>query len=173
MKRNIILCGFMGCGKSSVGKRTAKMIDRGFCDMDRFIEQKSGMRVKEIFEKLGEPAFRKMERDAAIEMGKRGGLIIASGGGTVLDPRNVDAFHEAGGVILLLDVPLAALQERLKGDKRRPLLQTPNRRETINQLFHQRMPLYQAAADDVIPAGAPTVVVAERIRDYMQENSLL
>ncbi len=76
---------------------------------------------------------------------------------------NVRAFHEQGGVIVFLDAPLAALQERLKNDKRRPLLQVPNRREVIARLHAEREPLYRAAADVTIDAGAPPVTVARRV----------
>ena len=91
------------------------------------------------------------------------GRVIASGGGTVLYPKNVELFHQGGSVILYLDVPLAALQERLKNDKRRPLLQVPDRRQVIARLYRQRCPQYRAAADRVIDAGAPAIVVAKRI----------
>ena len=107
---NLILCGFMGCGKTSVGRRVAKLMGRRFCDLDQWIEQQAGMTVSQIF-----------------------------------------------------DVPVAALQERLKRDKRRPLLQVPNRRQVIAELYEKRVPLYQAAADVTIDAGAPPLVVAKRI----------
>ena len=81
----------------------------------------------------------------------------------MLSQRNVDAFHKHGAKILFLDVPVAALQERLKRDKRRPLLQVPNRRQVIAELYEKRVPLYQAAADVTIDAGAPPLVVAKRI----------
>ena len=89
--------------------------------------------------------------------------MVASGGGTVIIPHKVELFHQNGSTILFLDVPLAALQERLKNDKRRPLLQKPNRRQVIEELFNQRIPLYRAAADITVDAGAPPVVVARRI----------
>ena len=81
----------------------------------------------------------------------------------MLYPANVECFHRLGGTILFLDVPVAALQERLKRDKRLPLLQVPNRRQVIAELYEKRVPLYQAAADVTIDAGAPPLVVAKRI----------
>lgn len=80
-----------------------------------------------------------------------------------MQPQNVEGFHQGGGTIYYLDVPLAALQERLKNDKRRPLLQTPDRRAVIERLLNERRPKYLASADVIVDAGAPTVVVVERI----------
>lgn len=160
---NIILCGFMGCGKSSVGRRAAKLLGRPFCDLDQYIEEQAGMSVSEIFAKEGEAGFRAREAQAVEEVAQKGGMVIASGGGTVLSQKNVECFHRYGGKILFLDVPVAALQERLKADKRRPLLQVPDRRRVIAELHAQRAPLYRAAADMVIDGGAPAVVVARRV----------
>ena len=165
---NIVLCGFMGCGKSSVGRRVAKLLNRQFCDLDNYIEQKAGMTVAEIFAREGEQGFRIRETQAAEEVASRKGMVIASGGGTVLSQRNVEAFHKHGAHILFLDVPVAALQERLKNDKRRPLLQVPDRRRVIAELYEKRVPLYRAAADLVIDGGAPAVVVAKRVAERFQ-----
>lgn len=160
---NIILCGFMGCGKSSVGRSAAKLMGRQFCDLDQFIEQQAGMTVSQIFEKEGEMGFRLREAQAVALVAARQGLVVASGGGTVLYPANVECFHRFGGTIAFLDVPVAALQERLKRDKRRPLLQVPDRRRVIAELFEKRCPLYRAAADVTIDGGAPPMVVARRV----------
>ena len=167
---NIVLCGFMGCGKTSVGRRVAKLMGRQFCDLDHFIEQQSGMTVTEIFAKEGEEGFRIREAHAVAECAGKEGLVIASGGGTVLYPANVECFHRHGGKILFLDVPVAALQERLKNDKRRPLLQRPNRRQVIAELYEKRCPLYRAAADLVIDAGAPPMVVARRVAEHFSKE---
>lgn len=163
MKGNIILCGFMGCGKSSVGRRAAELMGRELCDLDSYIEEKAGMSVSEIFAKYGEEGFRERERQAVREVAGKPGLIIASGGGTVLSDVNVRAFHVRKGLIVFLDAPLAALQERLKNDKRRPLLQVPDRRKVISELFEKRIPLYRAAADVTVDAGAPPLTVARRV----------
>ncbi len=163
MTGNIVLCGFMGCGKTSVGRRAAKLLGRELCDLDKYIEQREGLSITEIFARFGEQGFRQREARAVEEVSRQAGLVVASGGGTVLFPHNVELFHQNGAVILFLDVPLPALQERLKNDKRRPLLQKPNRRQVIEELFYQRAPLYRAAADVTVDAGAPPVVVARRI----------
>lgn len=160
---NIILCGFMGCGKTSVGKRAARLLGRKFVDLDQYIEERAGMTVTEIFARFGEEGFREREAKAVKEVAKRRNLVIASGGGTVLKEANVAALHESGGLILYLDAPLPALQERLKRDKKRPLLQVPDRRKVIEELHAKRSPLYQAAADLTVDAGAPPITVAKRV----------
>ena len=165
----MILCGFMGCGKTSVGRRAAKLLGREFCDLDLYIEERAGMSVSEIFARQGEAGFRRWEAQAVREVAGRPGLVIASGGGTVLFQENVDAFHKEGGVVVFLDAPLAALQERLKNDKRRPLLQVPDRRRVIAELFAKRAPLYRAAADVTVDAGAPPVTVARRVAELGEE----
>lgn len=160
---NIVLSGFMGSGKTTVGRRLAAALDMQFVDMDLYIEKKTGMTVKEIFAEYGELHFRALETETVKELAQSNRFVIATGGGTLMQPQNVEGFHQGGGTIYYLDVPLAALQERLKNDKRRPLLQTPDRRAVIERLLNERRPKYLASADVIVDAGAPTVVVVERI----------
>ena len=167
--KNVILCGFMGCGKSTVGRAYARLVHARFIDMDWYLEEKNHMKITQIFEQYGESVFRRMETECARELSAQSGLVIAAGGGTLLYPQNIDALKQ-NGIIVLLDVPLAALQERLRRDTRRPLLQKPNREQVINELYHQRMPLYRQAADITIPAGAPVSIVARRIQGALQKN---
>ena len=124
---NIVLSGFMGSGKTTVGRRLAAALDMQFVDMDLYIEKKTGMTVKEIFAEYGELHFRALETETVKELAQSNHSVIATGGGTLMQPQNVEGFHQGGGTIYYLGVPLAALQERLKNDKRRPLLQTPDR----------------------------------------------
>lgn len=146
MSRNLILCGFMGSGKTTVGRRLAKMLERPFLDIDAYIEEKQGMTITDIFAQQGEEAFRRMEREACAELATQDGLIIGCGGGTVLREENARLLKQ-NGIILLLDVPLPLLQKRLRYDKKRPLLQKPNRAKVISDLYKERIPLYRAAAD--------------------------
>ena len=170
MKGNIVLCGFMGCGKTTVGRKTAKLLHVPFCDLDEYIEEREGMRIPEIFAQYGEDGFRKRESEAVEEIAKKGGMIVACGGGTVLFPQNVEAFHKNGSAIVLLYVPLLILQERLKADTQRPLLQKPNRRQVISELYRERMPKYRAAADCTLRAVAPVSVVAKRLAALYEKN---
>lgn len=146
---NIVLCGFMGCGKSTVGKALAKKRGMKFVDMDDYIEEKQGMKISEIFEKYGESAFRDMEHQACKELSESEGYVIASGGGAFTFQRNVDVF-KGKDKIVLIDVPLAVISERLKNDKVRPLLQRPDKEQAMRELYEKRLPVYLKAADIVV-----------------------
>src|SRR5574344_604698 len=112
-KTNVILCGFMGCGKSTIGKKLGKFTGREFVDMDNYIEKKSGITVKEIFAKFGEDYFRDLEHEAACELAQKQNMIISAGGGTMLYERNVAAL-KATGTVVLLNVSLSTLKYWLR-----------------------------------------------------------
>ena len=160
---NVVLSGFMGCGKTTIGRRLASALNMKFVDMDLYIEKKMDMTVSEIFAQHGEAYFRALETETVQELAKEKHYIIATGGGTLMQPVNVEEFHKGGGEILYLKVPLRALQERLKRDTRRPLLQVPDRNAVIERLLNEREPKYLASADVVVDAGAPAIVVVQRI----------
>ena len=160
---NVILSGFMGSGKTAVGRRLAAILHMEFVDMDRYIEEKAGMKIIEIFAQYGEAYFRTLESQVVEELAQGKRYVIATGGGTLMREENVALFHSGGGTIFYLKVPLRALQERLKNDKRRPLLQVPDRNAVIEKLMNERTPQYLASADVVVDAGAPAVVVVRRI----------
>ena len=94
MKNNIVLCGFMGCGKTTVGKAFAQKYNMRFVDSDSCIEQHEGKTVSKIFEQNGEKYFRKLEHDILSELSNQSGLVIATGGGAMLDPENVRVLKE-------------------------------------------------------------------------------
>lgn len=146
---NIVLCGFMGCGKSTVGKNIARKTGKQFLDMDTYIEEKAGMSVSEIFEKYGESGFRDMEHEACKELSEKSGYIIASGGGAFTFSRNAEIF-KGKDTIVLLDVPLDVIKFRLRNDKTRPLLQKPDKDKVMQALYEKRLPLYTSAADIVV-----------------------
>lgn len=146
---NIVLCGFMGCGKSTVGKNLARKTGKKFIDMDSYIENKAGMTVTEIFDRFGENGFRDMEHEACKELSNMKDLVIASGGGAFTFKRNVEVF-KGKDIIVLLDVPVETIKYRLRNDKTRPLLQKPDRDKVMQELYQRRMPVYRAAADVVV-----------------------
>lgn len=166
MNSNIILCGFMGCGKSTVGALLSKKLGMSFIDLDTYIEKKEGMSVSKIFDTHGEAYFRKLEREAAAELAKKNGLIIAAGGGTLVYKENVETFKTSGKIILL-DVPAEVIMERLKGDTTRPLLQCDDKNKKIRELYEKRMPLYKQAADIAVNAAAAPFVVCNNIIDVV------
>lgn len=159
---NIILCGFMGCGKTSIGRKLAQKCGREFIDMDKYIEDKTGMTVTEIFAEKGESGFREIETEACRELSEKDNLIIAAGGGTLTFTKNVDILKK-GGKIVFIDVSYENLCERLKHDTHRPLLQVENRNEVIKELLKKRLPLYRAAASVYVNGNFSSSAVARNI----------
>lgn len=160
---NLILCGFMGSGKSTVGRLLAKRLGRPFVDLDAYIEAEAGQTVAEIFKTKGQAAFRAMEQAAARSLCSRSGLVLACGGGTVLNPETAALLRQSGTVIYLSVCPQTVLQ-RLEGDATRPLLQGTGAEKAgrVAALLAEREPLYRAAAHVVIEAdgGAGQAVTA-------------
>lgn len=159
---NIILCGFMGCGKTTVGKNLSTLANMKFVDMDKYIEKKADMTVSEIFEKFGEEGFRDMEHKACLELSESTDYVIASGGGTLVFDRNVKVLSKTG-TIVLIDVSYETLCNRLKNDKKRPLLQCENRNEKIQELLNKRMPLYKKASAVTVNGDQAPKKVAQEI----------
>lgn len=148
LKNNLILCGFMGSGKSTVGRLLARRLNRPFIDLDEFIEQQTGQTVTEIFNTRGEDAFRALEREAARSLCSQSGLVLSCGGGTVLNPQTAALLKQSGTVIYLKVRPQTVLQ-RLKGDQTRPLLQgtEAEKKNRVCALLAEREPFYKAAAE--------------------------
>ncbi len=159
--KNIVLCGFMGCGKSTVGKLLADATGFAFVDMDSYIEQTDGRTVSAIFTADGEAHFRHLEHEACRALSGQTGLVIATGGGAVLRADNVDALRD-GGTIVWLKVHADTVLSRLQDDTTRPLLQRPDKAAAVTELLTARTPLYEAAADITVDADAdaPTVAAA-------------
>ena len=146
----IILCGFMGCGKTTIGKCIAKLSNLKFIDMDDYIINKSGMPVTEIFDKYGENYFRDLEHNACKDIALMKGVIIAAGGGALTFERNIKALKKYNGKIIFIEIPLNEIAKRLKGDKSRPMLNCDNKDKAMKELYEKRYPLYKAAADYII-----------------------
>lgn len=150
MKKNIVLTGFMGCGKTSVGIRLSYALKRTLTDTDKWIERKQGMAVSDIFAKYGEEAFRHMETDCIKELGRaQESQIIATGGGLPAREEN-HALLKALGRVYYLKITPEAVYERLKGDTARPLLQGADPQAKIVDLLSKREPLYEKCADEII-----------------------
>jgi len=142
--KNIILTGFMGTGKTTVGKLLAKQLDYQFVDTDELIEKRAGLSIKNIFHQMGEATFRQMETAVAQELARREGLVISTGGRMMLDPANVAALSQNGRFFCLVATPEEILA-RLEQDTEhpRPLLEVSNPGERIVELFQQRERGYQ------------------------------
>ncbi len=159
MNKNIILCGFMGCGKTTVGENLKKKSGMNLVDTDEYIERTQNMTISEIFAKYGEDYFRELEYQACKELSQKKGIIISTGGGALTFERNAEVLRETG-TIVLIDVPLEVLKERLKYDKTRPLLQREDKDEAMRELYEKRMPLYKKSADIVIDGNNSPLQVA-------------
>jgi shikimate kinase len=146
-KRNIILVGFMGTGKTATGRLLAERTGMELVDMDALIEERQGKTIPEIFAADGEPAFRSMERRLVEELSKRSGLVISTGGGIVLNPDNTADFEKTGLVVCLTASPETIFQ-RLEKDTTRPLL-SGDKKAQIAELLEKRKPLYAAISHQI------------------------
>ena len=143
---NIILIGSMGAGKTTNGKWLAKQLGKKFIDLDQQIEQKSGASIAQIFEFDGEPGFRIRESAALAEALSEENQVIATGGGAVLANENRELMKQRG-IIIFLNIPPEIQLQRLLKDTKRPLMQTPNKAQRLQQLADERTPIYQECAD--------------------------
>jgi shikimate kinase len=141
---NLALIGFMGTGKSSVGRMAAEALHFTFLDTDTVIEARAGKSIANIFQQDGEPAFRELERKIVEELTRRKRTVIATGGGLPVDPANLASLKTHALVVCLWASPETIL-ERVSGHAHRPLLNEPNPREKIQELLTLRGPFYRQA----------------------------
>jgi shikimate kinase len=142
----IVLIGFMGAGKSSVGRTLARMTGLPRFDTDEMVAARFGLTVSEIFEIHGEEGFREAETEALRELSGKRGAVVTTGGGILLKPENVDLVRQLG-TIVHLDADEETLFRRINRRTSRPLLRTENPRATLTELLRVRLPLYREAAD--------------------------
>ncbi|SDE43132.1 shikimate kinase [Thermus arciformis] len=158
----VSLTGFMGVGKSRIGKELARALMLHFIDLDRYIERRTGISIPDIFRHLGEEAFRKMEKEAVRELLGKDFLVLSLGGGTFVDPENRKALLGRGPVVALWASPETILERTLRKPGERPLLQVENPLERIRTLLEARRPVYQEAHIHVSTDGRKVEeVVAE------------
>jgi 3-dehydroquinate synthase len=153
---NIFLVGLMGAGKTTIGRLLARRLDMTFIDSDHEIEARTGATIPWIFEIEGEASFRRREADVIRELTAGSGIVLATGGGAVLDPESRALLAERGTVIYLR-ASVSSILQRTAHDKNRPLLQTADPRKKLEDLTAQREPLYREIADMVIDTGRPNV----------------
>ena len=149
MKNNLVLIGFMGTGKTSLGKMLANKLGCAFVDLDQKIESDNGMSIPDIFKAHGEEHFRKLERKAVEEVAQRRGIVIATGGGTVKDPINVELLKN-NGVMICLTTSVDELLIRTANRGERPVLDGRHqdhgdRRKAIEKLLEERERFYAQA----------------------------
>jgi len=139
--KNIYLLGFMGSGKTSVGKRLAEKKNMTFIDLDEKIEESEGMSIAEIFAGKGEEYFRDVEKKVLKELSAMDSCIVATGGGAVMDPENLQTMKDSGVTVSLLASP-EIVHERVKNSNLRPLLNVENPIDEIKKLMFERAAFY-------------------------------
>lgn len=162
-EKNLVLAGFMGTGKSCVGRLLAERMGRTFVDMDLLIEQRAGKRISEIFQEDGEETFRRFECEVAADLAHPRSLVIATGGGAVLNADNVAALQRGGILICLTATPETVLA-RVKSGKRRPLLQGADLEATIQRRLADRAAAYAALPHQVWTDGRTAKAVAKAVQ---------
>jgi shikimate kinase len=163
MKKNIVLVGLMGAGKSTVGRHLAKRLKMEFYDSDAVIEKRTGVSITTIFEIEGEEGFRVREEQMIGELCAHENIVLATGGGSVLREKNRQIIQKTAHVIYL-STSAEQLYARIRHDKSRPLMQTEDPLQTLTNLLKEREPYYLEVADSIIKTGQQRInVVISRI----------
>jgi shikimate kinase len=168
-KKNIALTGFMAVGKSAVGRSLSKRLGRRFVDLDRAIEKAEGMKVREIFERKGEPYFRQREKQVLADILKGEGKVIATGGGVVVDEGNLALLRERALLICLM-ASTEALLKRTGNGAKRPLLKGANHKERIEELLAQREKYYAQAHACIDTSDLTIDQVVEKIVELINSK---
>ena len=145
IRRQVFLLGFMGCGKTTVGKLLSQRLGWSFLDVDEEIERRHGRTIRQIFEQDGEPYFRQVEAELLeeiLERGREESMVVALGGGTFAQAMNAERIRTNGALAVWLDCPPEELRRRCRHLIHRPLFRDP---ESFEQLYRQRLPFYQQA----------------------------
>jgi len=147
--KNIFLVGPMGAGKSAVGRQLARALHLTFMDSDDEVESRTGVDIPFIFEKEGEAGFRKRESAAIEDLTKMDGVVLATGGGAIVDPDN-RSWLGGRGLVVYLFTSVDQQFKRTSRGRERPMLENGDRREILEKLLEQRDPLYREIADLVV-----------------------
>ena len=156
MQGNIFLVGLMGAGKTTIGRALARKLNKQFIDSDHEIEARTGASIPLIFEIEGEEGFRQREAEVIRDLTALDDIVLATGGGAILREDNRKCLEEHGTVIYLR-ASIDSILQRISHDKNRPLLQTANPREKLEELTRVRDPLYREVADIIIETGRPNI----------------
>ncbi len=144
---NLILVGFMGSGKSEVGRRLAERLGMRFADTDEMVEAEAGIPIAQVFQQHGEGSFRELERDAVRKALAADDAVVSTGGGAVIDEDNVALMRDSG-VVFYLEVGPRQVERRTDADSSRPLLDVAERVPAIERLLSERKPLYERTAHE-------------------------
>lgn len=165
--KNIVLTGFMGTGKTVVGKKLSNILKMELIDIDSEIERSEKMSINEIFRRFGEPRFRDLETEMIKKLSKRDNVIISTGGGAVLRDENIHALKEKGVIVCLFATPETILK-RTSHSSNRPLLQVEDPLRRIKELLDYRKPFYEKADIMIDTEGKTPSQIAEEIIEKLQ-----
>ena len=169
---NLFLIGPMGAGKTTIGRQLARHLGRKFYDSDKVIEERTGASIPLIFELEQEQGFRKREKAIIDELTQYDNIVLATGGGAVLDPDNRDRLASRGHVIYL-HAPIEYLLQRTSRDNSRPLLQTEDPKRKLQELMEIRDPLYREIAHTIIETNScPVKQVVAKILTMVSDQYL-
>jgi len=160
--KNIVLTGFMGTGKTAVGKKLSRLLNMELIDVDTEIEKSQKMTINDIFKNFGEPGFRKIETEMIKKLSGKKNIIISTGGGAVLKQENLDVLREKGIIVCLLATPETILR-RTSHNSKRPLLQVEDPSGKIKELLNFRKPFYEKADIMIDTEGKTPIQIAEEI----------
>jgi shikimate kinase len=169
MKSNIALIGFMGAGKSTIGRAVARKLRMDFVETDALAEERAGKSVSVIFSSDGEAAFRSIESEVTEAAALKDGTVISCGGGIVLNPLNIEHLRTKATIVYLQADPHTVWQRITLSSEIRPLLQVGDTLKTIEDLLRYRQPLYRDAADIIIETSGRGV--NDIVNDLMMELS--
>lgn len=165
--KNIILTGFMGTGKTTIGKELAKRLHLKLVDIDEEIETAQKMTITDIFRIYGEQYFRDIETTMIKKFSREKNIIISTGGGAVLRDENIEALKE-NGIIFCLNASTETILERTSHSEDRPLLKVENPKEKINELLAYRRPFYEKAGIMIETDGTPPLKIVKEIMEIMR-----
>ena len=156
MNKHIYLIGYMGTGKTSVGKLLSERLNLPLLEMDEILSERFGMTINEIFDAFGEAAFRSAESDLLLEISTlENPSVVSCGGGVVLNDKNQEILRESGITVLLQAKP-QEIYNRLKNNNDRPLISGSNKLEKISKIYEERLPIYEEAAEIIIDTDNKT-----------------
>jgi shikimate kinase len=167
--RNIYLVGFMGTGKSAVGKELARQEKMHFVDLDGLIEEKEKKEIVEIFAKDGESYFRKLEKQVLTGISQKQNQVVSCGGGIVIDPDNIRTM-KASGIIICLSATPEVILERTSKFRHRPLLNVANPKEKIASLIASRAPYYGQADQTIDTSKISVKEVVKMIQEFISRK---
>ncbi|RJQ30636.1 MAG: shikimate kinase [Peptococcaceae bacterium] len=170
--KNIVLIGFMGTGKTTIGRRLAERLGRPFIDTDAAIEEVTGKTITQLFARDGAARFRSEEALLAKKLAGREGLVVATGGGMVLNPENVRLLKE-NGVLIALTAGPEVIHQRVRNIKNRPLLGKGDQREALTRLLKERAGVYDIAALTIDTGCCSQEQAVDEITRFLDGEGLL